>query len=114
MALYRLYVDGDNKPEIYICAGDRDQAGIGYRAAADMVHASRELDSFSKTTPSIKQIENTLNGGILKALSSDGSTNHGLSENCLIIDEYHALNKPGAYELLDALRTGLAKRRNSL
>jgi len=114
IALYMLFVDPDAKPEVYSAAADKEQAGIAYQFAADMIHASPALRAISNTTPHKKQIVNMLNGGVFRALSSDGSTKHGTAPNCILLDELHAWTKPGAIELLDALQTGLLKRRNSL
>jgi phage terminase large subunit-like protein len=113
LALDLLVLDDEAQPEIYICAKDRDQASICFNAVCDMIHASEELSSFLTIQSYTKTIFNRLNGGKLKALSSEGKSKHGLNPSCVIFDELHAWGPP-EQELYDALRTGSNARRSPL
>ena len=113
LALDLLVMDDEAQPEIYICAKDREQASICFTAACDMVYASEELSSFLTVTPYTKTIVNTLNGGKLRALSSEGRSKHGLNPSCVIFDELHAWQS-SEQELYDALTTGSNARRQPL
>jgi phage terminase large subunit-like protein len=113
LALDLLVLDDEAQPEIYIAAKDRDQASLCFNAACDMVRASPELSSFLTITPYTKTIFNKLNGGKLKALSSEGKSKHGLNPSAVLLDELHAWGPPEE-ELYDALRTGSNARRQPL
>lgn len=113
MGLDLLVLDDEASPEIYIAAKDREQAGICFRAAADMVYAHEELRDVLKVTEYQKTIYNPLNGGILKALSSEGRGKHGLNPSAVIIDEFHVWGA-SEQELYDALTSGSGARRQPL
>jgi phage terminase large subunit-like protein len=63
--------------------------------------------------PYSKEIKNAQNGGLLKALSSEGKTKHGSNPSAVILDEFHCWGE-GERELYDALTTGSAARRQPL
>lgn len=107
-----LLVSERDQPEVYFAAKDRDQASIGFKAAADMVRASGLSKSFDVVDYQ-KEIRCKRNGGRLKALSSEGASKHGLNPSAVIIDELHAWAEP-EQELYDALTTGSVARRQPL
>jgi phage terminase large subunit-like protein len=113
LGLDLLVLDDEASPEIYIAAKDRDQSGICFRAAADMVYAHEELRDVLKVVEYQKAITNPLNGGVLRALSSEGKGKHGLNPSTVIIDEFHVWGSP-EQELYDALTTGSGARRQPL
>lgn len=117
LGLDMLVMDGEASPEIYIAAKDRDQAGVCFEAAADMVRASDEMDwergGFLKVVEYKKEIRNLLNGGKLRALSSAGKSKHGFNPSTVIIDEFHVWGSP-EQELYDALTSGSVARRQPL
>jgi phage terminase large subunit-like protein len=113
LGLDLLVLDDEASPEIYIAAKDRDQSGICFRAAADMVYAHPELREVLKVTEYQKAIYNPLNGGILRALSSEGRGKHGFNPSTVIIDEFHVWGS-AEQELYDALTTGSGARRQPL
>jgi phage terminase large subunit-like protein len=107
-----LLISERDEPEVYFAAKDRDQASIGFKAAKDMIEQSG-LDSAFEITPSRKEIRYKRNGGILKALSSEGASKHGYNPSAVIIDELHAWGT-AEQELYDALTTGSVARRQPL
>jgi len=113
LGLDLLVLDGEASPEIYIAAKDRDQSGICFRAAADMVYAHDELRDILRVVEYQKEIVNPLNGGKLKALSSEGKGKHGFNPSTVIIDEFHVWGS-AEQELYDALTSGSAARRQPL
>jgi phage terminase large subunit-like protein len=113
IALIELILTKEHAPEIYMAAVDRDQASLCFEAAAEMVRATPGLDSLVEVIPSRKTIRNPDNGGIIRALSSEGRSKHGLNPSCVIFDELHAWDTYDQ-ELYDALTTGSAARRNPL
>ena len=78
--------------QVLFAAADRDQAGIGFREAANIVRmdkrliaATRIYDAFN----SAKQIVFNAENVTLRALSSDGGAAHGLTPTFTLIDEIH-------------------------
>lgn len=108
-----LVLDDEASPEIYIAAKDREQSGICFRAAADMVYAHDELRDVLRVVEYQKAIYNPLNGGILRALSSEGKGKHGFNPSTVIIDEFHVWGA-AEQELYDALTSGSGARRQPL
>ena len=90
IALYMLCADGEGKPEIYSAAGDREQAGLVFSAATEMVKHNKTLSKHLKIIDSRKRIINKRNGGFYQVLSSESELQHGLSPSCIIVDELHA------------------------
>lgn len=90
IALYMLCADGEGKPEVFSAAGDREQAGLVYSAAAEMVKASPVLSKHLKVLDSRKRIINKRNSGFYQVLSSESELQHGLSPSAIIFDELHA------------------------
>lgn len=113
IGLDMLVLDDEASPEIYIAAKDREQSGICFRAAADMVYAHEELREILRVVEYQKSIINPLNGGILRALSSEGKGKHGFNPSTVIIDEFHVWGA-AEQELYDALTTGSGARRQPL
>jgi phage terminase large subunit-like protein len=113
LGLDMLVCDDEMSPEIYIAAKDREQAGVCYQAAADMVNASEELSEMLRVVPYAKEIRNEANGGRLKAFSSEGRGKHGYNPSTVIIDEFHIWGPP-EQELYDALTSGSVARRQPL
>lgn len=104
MALYLLVADGEFGAEIYSVAGDKKQASLVYKTAADMVKASA-FRTAVKVYRAVMEVGET--GGIYRALSADADLQHGLNPHGAIIDEYH-IHRDG--EQYEAMRTGTAAR----
>lgn len=113
LGLDLLVLDGEASPEIYIAAKDREQAGLCFRAAADMVYAHEELNEELRVVEYLKEIVNPLNGGRLKSLSSEGKGKHGYNPSAVILDEFHVWGSP-EQELYDALTSGSVARQQPL
>lgn len=90
MALYMLCADGENAPEVYFAAADREQAGYAYRYAALMAHANETLSKCLTILDSRKRIINPVNSGFMQVLSAESYTKHGINPSCIIFDELHA------------------------
>jgi len=90
VALYMLTADGEAGPEVYSAAADRDQAGLVYGVASEMVRNNAVLSKYLKILDSRKRIINRRNNGFYQVLSSDVKTKHGLNPSCVVVDELHA------------------------
>lgn len=116
-ALSLLHVLGPEKVpagQVIFAASDREQAGIGFREAAEIVRQDKRLvaatrihDAFN----SAKQIADLKSGARLRAVSSDGRAQHGTTPAFVLADEIHAWK---GRDLWEALKSGLAKTDDSL
>jgi phage terminase large subunit-like protein len=73
--------------QIYCCAADREQAGLVYHAACQMIEQDEDLQEIFKITDSKKLIINKDTGTFLKVLSAEAFTKHGLNPTVVIFDE---------------------------
>lgn len=89
LALYHLICDGPGG-QIYCCAADRGQAELVYKAAIGMIEQEPEFEGILKVLDSRKEIRNKLTGSIMKVLSAEAYTKHGLNPSVVIFDELHA------------------------
>ena len=80
----------EEEGQIYCCASDREQAGIVYKAAVSMIKQNPTLEKTFKITESKKEILNKRTGTILKVLSAESYTKHGLNPTVVIFDELHS------------------------
>ncbi len=87
IALYLLLADGEQAPEIYLCACDRDQAGIIYTESERMLQYSPTLQKRCDVIPSRKTI--LAGHGKIVANSSDSPKLDGLNASAVIFDELH-------------------------
>lgn len=107
LGVYHLTCDGP-MGQIYCCAADRQQAGLVYKAAVAMIDQDEELSKILKVTDSRKEIENIETGTILKVLSAEAYSKHGLNPTVVIFDELHA--QPNR-ELWDVMTFGAGSAR---
>src|SRR5690606_4500394 len=89
LSLYHLVCDPPGG-QIYCCAADRGQAELVYKAALGMIEQEPEFDGILKVLDSRKEIKNLHTGTILKVLSAEAYTNHGINPTVGIFDELHA------------------------
>lgn len=90
-------------------ASDREQAGIGFKEAANIVREDKRLVGATRIYDahnSAKKIIARHNKAELLAVSSDGSAQHGKTPSFVLVDEIHAWK---GRELWEALKSGMAK-----
>ena len=95
LALYHLLADGEERPEVYCVAADKDNAGIVFSAAVYMIEHTPALmrmvnSGKIKIVESQRIIRFKPNGGVMKVLSSEAYSKHGYKPSCVIFDELHA------------------------
>ncbi|MFN3362821.1 MAG: terminase large subunit [Allorhizobium sp.] len=116
-ALALLHVFGPEavpNGEILFAAGDRAQAGIGFKEALGIVRADRRMSSKTRihdSHNSVKRLAYADNGAFLEAISADGKLQHGRTPAFVLADEIHIWPDR---ELWDALTSGLDKSSNTL
>src|SRR5665647_2567678 len=114
IALYMLVADGEAQPQVYLAAFDREQAGIAYKVAADMVARSPNLSGYAKPFRGTKRIVCTKGpsaGGFLVAIACDSAGSHGFNASCVVVDELHTQRNS---ELVDVLETSMSARARPL
>lgn len=102
LALYMLCADREGKPEVYSASGDKEQAGLCFSAAAEMVKSSPILSKNLKILESRKRIVNPRNSGFYQVLSSESELQHGLSPSAIFFDELHAQPTDRLWNVLTA------------
>ncbi|MEK4026305.1 terminase large subunit [Sporosarcina sp. FSL W7-1283] len=107
LSVYHLVCDG-MQGQIYCCASDRQQATLAYKAAVGMIEQDEELSKVLKITDSRKEIENIHTGTVLKVLSAEAFTKHGINPTVVIFDELHS--QPNR-ELWDVMTFGAGAAR---
>lgn len=107
LGIYHLFADGELNAEVYVCASDKDNASIVFKAAAFMLRtepwtakmvARGELNIVdSQKRIEYRQRVPTENGGFrwipvgfMAVLSSESYSKHGYKPSCVIFDELHA------------------------
>lgn len=114
IALYMLIADNESQPQVYLAAKDREQAGIVYKVAADMVQKSPVLTQYAQPYRGTKRIVCTKGpsqGGFLVAIACDAAGSHGFNSSCVVVDELHT--QPSS-ELVDVLETSMSAREQPL
>lgn len=90
-------------------ASDREQAGIGFKEAANIVREDHRLVAATRIYDahnSAKKIISRSNKAELLAVSSDGAAQHGKTPSFVLVDEIHAWK---GRDLWEALKSGMAK-----
>jgi len=109
IALYMLFMDGEQGAEIYTAAAERDQAALVFDVAKQQVLRSPELSAACQVFRKAITVERM--GSVLKAISAEADTKHGYNSHCVIVDELHAQR---TRELVDVLVTSTGARRQPL
>ena len=89
VALLLLCGDGEERAEIYGCAGDRQQATIVFEVAADMVRSCPALAKRVKILDSTKRIEYLPTHSFYQVLSAEAYSKHGFNIHGVVFDELH-------------------------
>lgn len=111
-ALSLLHLFGpEHRPagQCLFTACDREQAGIGFKEAADIVRSDKRLmdaTSIRDAFNSKKQITYQKAKSTLTALSADAGAAHGLTPSFVLVDEIHAWK---SRDLWEAVKSGMVK-----
>ncbi|QFS82347.1 terminase large subunit [Roseivivax sp. THAF197b] len=100
--------------QVIFAAADREQAGIGFREAANIVRMDKRIEAATRIYDAHnapKKIVYSAEDVTLRAISSDGSAQHGLTPSFILADELHVWR---GRDLWEALRSGTAKVPNAL
>lgn len=113
LGLYHLLADGEERPEVYCVAADKDNASIVFDVVVYMIEHYAPLKRLKdkgllKVSESQRIVRYKSNGGKLKVLSSEAYSKHGYKPSCVIFDELHA--QPNR-ELWDVMTFGAGDAR---
>jgi phage terminase large subunit-like protein len=87
--------------EIYSAANDRDQAGIVFKFARQIVELEPELRAQIEIIPSTKTMVARRTGSVYRAVSSEVGTKHGYLPSVVIYDELAQARNRDLYDVLD-------------
>lgn len=108
LALYALFADGVESPQVLVQAASINQAGILFSMARRMVELSPELEKRTKILKD-RLVVPGCNGELLP-LANDKDTSHGYLPTLAIIDEMHTVQD----ETWEQMLLSSGKRPNSL
>lgn len=97
-----------------MAASDREQASIAYNSARRFVEADEQLVGITRTVDSLKTIKHPSSDSIMKAISHEAYSKHGLNVSLFIADEVHAWPAGEGRELYRVIRTSMGKREQPL
>lgn len=97
IALAMLVKPTEPAPEVYVAAGDREQASIVYRESSCLAASSPQIAKRVRRIDSRKRIEMKEGRGMYRVLSSDAKLAEGIKWSCMILDELH-VQKPQMWQ----------------
>lgn len=89
LALYHLLKDGEPGPEVYVTAGDRDQAGIVYDESSALAKASPAFAKRLRFVDSRRRIFSKTGRGKYRVLSREAKLAEGIKWSAMFLDELH-------------------------
>ncbi|NOT02278.1 MAG: terminase large subunit [Phycisphaerales bacterium] len=109
--LGNLLIFADHEPgaQVYCAAADREQARLVFNAAKTMVVAEPEMAARAKVYTHAIVYE--AGGCVLKVISAEAYSKHGINAHGIIVDELHA--QPNR-DLVDVLTTSTGARRQPM
>lgn len=110
IALLFLVKSTERAPEVYVAAGDVEQAGIVYDEGSTLAKNSPQLSKRIRRVDSSRKLVLRNGRGKLRVLSSDASLAEGVKWNCVILDELHIQRR----EMLKTLKGGAVNRKEPL
>ena len=88
-ALLLTCADGEERAEVYGCAGNRQQASIVFEVAADMIRNCPPLARRTKILTATKRIVYLPTNSFYQVLSAEAYSKHGFNISGVIFDELH-------------------------
>ncbi len=107
LGLYHLFADGEMSAEVYVCAADKENAGIVFQAAVFMletapwtakmvasgalkiIRSRRRIEFYQRRRAENGRTDHVM-AGQLQVLSAEAYSKHGYKPSCVIFDELHA------------------------
>jgi phage terminase large subunit-like protein len=115
LVVYCLSTATAGGTEVYSAATSKDQAGIVFRLAQQMVRCSPELSRRLSVIPSTKRIVRRDDPtSFFAAISADGDVHDGINPCFVVRDELHRWRTRKALELNEILERGMITREEPL
>lgn len=111
IALYQLFSQHEQDGQIFICAGDKEQARTQiYNPLIEMLDQMPEdVRERLRRTDSTREIINKKTRTTLKVISAEAYTKHGLNVSLCVFDELHVQPNRELYDVMTK-GSGLARR----
>ena len=108
---YALVFDWDNEPEVYSCAGTKDQAKLVFKQVSRAISASPYAQAMIKAKKlnvykDVIEIETPTRAGTYRALAREAFGSHGGNQSLTVWDE--VWNQPDA-EMWEAMKESAAR-----
>jgi len=100
VALLMTCADGEIGGEVYSAAADKEQAGLVYAVAAQMVRQNSVLNNRLKIIDSRKRIVDYQSNTFYQVLSKETCSKHGLNPSAILFDELHAQKTRELWDIL--------------
>lgn len=110
LPIYHILMEDEVTPEAYGCAAAKEQAGLVFKAAAQLVKANPDLRARLRVLDSTKRIIRRDGHGTYTVLSADGDVQDGIRPSLLIRDEVHRWKNARAETLHDVATKGQISR----
>ena len=114
MPIYNLLMEDELNPEAYGGAAAKEQAGLVFKAASQLVNANPYLLAKLKVLPSTKRIVRRDGGGFYQVIAADGELQDGIEPSLSLRDELHRWRTARAETLRDVMTKGQISRREPL
>lgn len=100
--------------QIICAAADRENATIAFNHALKMAQAQEQLSSRVRPIESQKKLQHIKTNSVLKAISSESYSKHGMSVSFALFDEIHSWSPVEARAMWGVITDSMVKRTNPL
>lgn len=106
--------EAESGGQVIQAAADREQASIAFKHSFEMAKAEPAIYSRISPIESRKLLNHPKTASILKAISSEAYSKHGLNVSFFLADEVHAWPAAEARQLFGTIRDSMVKREHPL
>lgn len=110
LPIYHLVAEKVRKPEAYGSAATKEQAGLVYKAASELIEPNPTLRKRLRLLKSVKRIVQRDGAGFYQVVSGDGTGTDGVEPSLIIKDEVHRWSGAKAETLWEVLSKGTISR----
>lgn len=114
LPLYHLLMENEMNASAYGAAAAKDQAGLVFRAATELIRRNPMLSSRLKVLGTVKRIVRRDGAGFYAVISGDGDMQDGIEPSLAILDELHRWRTPKAETNYDVITKGTISRKEPL
>lgn len=100
--------------QVVMAAADRENAGIAFNASHQFVLQDAMLSSRASAVESRKMLKHPNTKSVLKAISSESYSKHGLNVSFFLADEIHSWSPGEGHKLFTTVNDSMVKRSEPL